>query len=726
VAQKSRDEATLLFARWLVLLGWIVAPWAAGVLAVAEADLVAQITHPPDGFKVQVGTDLVARARVEGDGHGVPVWSIAVRQSGQVDPLALAEGTGTVNDQPILSIPIAQLARGESYVVELVVRSGEREVIARSALLVPDYRFALIPLEEGNHSRQLFRIYTGSADGRVLVYAAAANDPERLTIFDRAESSRETVSVPLASNLVVLSGDGSRLFYPGRFPTGFGLGFLDLGARLARLLVADSPDLFSIDHPGRRLVYQGIAPSTGLQFFSYDDDNEVRRQLTDDPRAIIFSPDPTFCPLDTATRPLVTYDGGTVVMITSATLGVVDEDDSVGCRIFSYDVKSDTVQHVVSIESGKSLAGPALSHDGRWLSYLVVETRDGVRRGFAALLDLAAGEIQDPVVDVGPFTTFDSVVTGDGRGIVISSQADLDPRVGNADHNMELFLYDRVSGEFTQISATTLGVGASPGRCPSYAPYVSRDASVLMLPFYQRSIQPCTLDGWQRNERDNFAFRLARAVRVRPSNSPVRFEELSDEVVIAGDVLAIEAEATDPDGDPITFFAQVKDGIDVPPGSEMIDHHDGTATFRWPTKPEHAGEYVLRVAALDEGGGEVFQDVTISVVPRSGPTLTATTTRTATVTPTVTSTHTEEPAKNTLPTSTVPPRGEASPTATESCPGDCNGDGRVGVDEILMGTRIALGLGEVGDCPAFDCHGNGVVTIDCLTRGVAAAIDGCP
>jgi len=46
----------------------------------------------------------------------------------------------------------------------------------------------------------------------------------------------------------------------------------------------------------------------------------------------------------------------------------------------------------------------------------------------------------------------------------------------------------------------------------------------------------------------------------------------------------------------------------------MADHHDGTATLTWETRPEHAGTTVVRVAAFDEGGDEVWQDVTITVV----------------------------------------------------------------------------------------------------------------
>jgi hypothetical protein len=299
--------------------------------------------------------------------------------------------------------------------------------------------------------------------------------------------------------------------------------------------------------------------------------------------------------------------------------------------------------------------------------------------------------LQDPVVDVGPYVTFDSVVTGDGRGIIISTQADLDPRVGNADHNLELFHYDFAARTFRQITETLGGIGSRPGECPSYRPFVSTDGSVATFFFHRFSVERCQLDGPMRHERDGFVFSFVRAVRRRAGNRGPVFDAIPEQRVVVGDTLTLDLAAEDPDGDPISFFAQVKDGEDVPPGSVITDHHDGTATFTWPTRPEHAGTTVLRVAAFDEGGGEVFHDVEITVVGNDRPTA--------------------------LPT----PLATVSPAA---CTGDCNGDGQVTVDELLVSTSIALGRTAVTDCPAA-CNG-GQVSIDCLTRAVGNAIGGCP
>ena len=178
-------------------------------------------------------------------------------------------------------------------------------------------------------------------------------------------------------------------------------------------------------------------------------------------------------------------------------------------------------------------------------------------------------------------------------------------------------------------------------------------------------------------------------MRRRQGNQGPQFDTIPDQQVLVGDTLTIALVAQDPDGDPISFFAQVKGGEDVPPGSLMTDHHDGTATFSWPTRPENAGTTVLRVAAYDEGGGEVVQDVAITVAASDRP--------------------------------------PSSPTPLPAaCPADCNGDGTVTIDELLTATNISLGASALSACPAAACGPDAVVTIACLVRAVGAALSGCP
>jgi hypothetical protein len=62
-----------------------------------------------------------------------------------------------------------------------------------------------------------------------------------------------------------------------------------------------------------------------------------------------------------------------------------------------------------------------------------------------------------------------------------------------------------------------------------------------------------------------------------------------------------------------------------------------------------------------------------------------------------------------------------------ACVGDCNGDGEVTIDELIVGVNIALDTEEPSACPAFDTDADGTVTVDELIRGVGVALEGvCP
>ena len=63
--------------------------------------------------------------------------------------------------------------------------------------------------------------------------------------------------------------------------------------------------------------------------------------------------------------------------------------------------------------------------------------------------------------------------------------------------------------------------------------------------------------------------------------------------------------------------------------------------------------------------------------------------------------------------------------AAPACAGDCNGDGRVTVDELTVGVRIALALAPVGQCTACDADGDGTVGVEEIVRAVAGALAGC-
>lgn len=80
-----------------------------------------------------------------------------------------------------------------------------------------------------------------------------------------------------------------------------------------------------------------------------------------------------------------------------------------------------------------------------------------------------------------------------------------------------------------------------------------------------------------------------------------------------------------------------------------------------------------------------------------------------------------------LPVSALALLLRADPTpALERCPGDCDGDDLVTVDELIAGVRRALAGDDGRACAAADADGDGTVTVAELVRAVAAALDGCP
>ncbi len=65
-------------------------------------------------------------------------------------------------------------------------------------------------------------------------------------------------------------------------------------------------------------------------------------------------------------------------------------------------------------------------------------------------------------------------------------------------------------------------------------------------------------------------------------------------------------------------------------------------------------------------------------------------------------------------------------SASAQCAGDCNGDGRIVVSELVRGVNILLGRIAVDACPLFDANGDGTVAINELVRAVGFALGGCP
>ncbi|HSQ01187.1 MAG TPA: hypothetical protein VL049_28540 [Candidatus Dormibacteraeota bacterium] len=111
---------------------------------------------------------------------------------------------------------------------------------------------------------------------------------------------------------------------------------------------------------------------------------------------------------------------------------------------------------------------------------------------------------------------------------------------------------------------------------------------------------------------------------------------------------------------------------------------------------------------------------TPSASPTAPPTAVPTSSRTASPSP-IPPSATPPPSPTVPPTPTPPP----SPTPIARCPGDCNGDGVVAIDELVLGIGIANGTAAIDGCSAIDDNGDGLITIDEIVAAVGGALNGC-
>lgn len=66
----------------------------------------------------------------------------------------------------------------------------------------------------------------------------------------------------------------------------------------------------------------------------------------------------------------------------------------------------------------------------------------------------------------------------------------------------------------------------------------------------------------------------------------------------------------------------------------------------------------------------------------------------------------------------------AVPASAQECP-ECNGDGTVSINELIVGIAIALGERPLADCPAMDADGDGALRIAEIIVAVNAAFSPC-
>jgi hypothetical protein len=82
-------------------------------------------------------------------------------------------------------------------------------------------------------------------------------------------------------------------------------------------------------------------------------------------------------------------------------------------------------------------------------------------------------------------------------------------------------------------------------------------------------------------------------------------------------------------------------------------------------------------------------------------------------------------AVSNVPTATTTPVATPTASAGPTCAGDCDGDGEVEINELILGVNIALANRTLDACPAFDADGGGTVSIGELISAVGNSLNGC-
>lgn len=147
-----------------------------------------------------------------------------------------------------------------------------------------------------------------------------------------------------------------------------------------------------------------------------------------------------------------------------------------------------------------------------------------------------------------------------------------------------------------------------------------------------------------------------------------------------------------------------------------------TATYTWTPLPTSTFTATFTLTVTPTASA------TFTPTETRTPTNTGTATVTVTATPTASSSATASDTPSVTPTptasETATPRDTATPSPTAACDGDCDGDGAVAIQELILAVRIALDP-VAGECSAVDRNADGLVTVDELIAAVNRALTSC-
>jgi YVTN family beta-propeller protein len=575
-----------------------VGPYALAALPQREPDrLLAAITAPSFGTKLDRSASAEVRIVAAAGELPLAAWNIILRRTdGTAPDQVLASGSAPVADAVVATLRGADLVAGAAYGLVLTVLAPDSSSVVRHLpFSVPNRRYALVPLRasRGDYESRLEM----DAEARQFIAGVGSYS---IDIYNTDTGNTYDVGTRLEltdTDRVVMSRGGRRV---GLIAAGRLGGTFDLNSGQF-WLVPYRPYLYDIDADGEWLASLRIE-TIGQRYQLFDLVGGARYFISDVPGD---DGGGAGCESDEGQRPRISADGGRVAFLTGFDLGL---GASQGCRLVAYERDSQSLRLVAEL-TGHSIGLPSMDDAGAQFGVVLgpaVAHTDSGRR--ATLIDLTSGARRDLLGD-NPAQSFDAALSGDGRSVIVSSCADLDPSVGNADRNDELFRLDLASGSFAQITDTQGGeTKCELTRGAAYDPLVSRDGQQLSFVMLDASAA-----GAPRSLRNGFAFGAVRAVPIVDGNTPPKFELVGETTVLVGERLGLTLRSGDRDFDPLRFFAQMGEKGLPDDVSFRLDLNDPQAFLQWYPPADAAGEHTLRLGVFDDRGGEVVRDVILSV-----------------------------------------------------------------------------------------------------------------
>jgi hypothetical protein len=289
---------------------------------------------------------------------------------------------------------------------------------------------------------------------------------------------------------------------------------------------------------------------------------------------------------------------GATLDSTSGAFAFTPTSSQVGTYSITFSVSdgrggSDSETITISVVSGQDpLAYTGLSTGGTMTQNWIMGTQFRTSQRIRVTEIMVDGRLNGSSNNIGlykegnytPLATF-SVATGTTPQVLSVS----------ADVVLDAGTY-RLAGAFREYRTTELG-------------FLSAAPEITVLGGVYRSgtslYYPSTKNTLRIYGHVNFRYRVEAPPAPPLANQPPTLDPIPSQTTLAGTAMSFVLKASDPDGDPITFYAR-----NLPVGAQL-DSPTGAFTFTPP-----AGTHAIDFVADDGRGGTAVQKATITAVPK--------------------------------------------------------------------------------------------------------------